>query len=76
MARIYTVAEALALPPPTAELIEQRRLAAAQFSAVAQSILDRRGGVPYSDEEFQEFLHEGEYDWLDNHESAPATTVK
>ena len=51
--RVLTVEEAKNLPPPTPEELEQRRRWLAEAHALAERILERRGGVPISDEELE-----------------------
>jgi hypothetical protein len=55
--RVLTVEEFKALPPPTPEEIEEQRIHKAAWlaggRAISQRILERRGGVPISDEDIE-----------------------
>ena len=44
--RVLTVAEALALPPPTEAELEERRRTFDEMSAITAQALARRGGAP------------------------------
>lgn len=67
--RVLTVEEFKALPPPTAEEIEERRRRMDEWLASARElserILERRGGIPISDEDIEWALsHDDEdEDW-------------
>lgn len=54
--RILTVEEARKLPPPTEEQLARRREAWDGLVAISRKILERRGGIPFSEEEFFEIL--------------------
>jgi hypothetical protein len=60
--KVLTVEEALALPPPTAEELEQRRKVLLRVKALNDATLKRRHGVPIPWEEIELALHRGERD--------------
>jgi hypothetical protein len=62
--RIYTVEEALALPPLTPDEIERRRLVLAEAAAATRRAFERRGGVPIPWDAIERAL-EWDYDSLD-----------
>ncbi|MFN0148974.1 MAG: hypothetical protein ACKVT1_20920 [Dehalococcoidia bacterium] len=65
--RVYTVAEALALPPPTEEKLEQRRVALALAAETTRRALERRGGIPIPWEDIEWAL-----EWDDDDQDVPA----
>lgn len=69
--RVLTVEEARNLPPPSPELIEQRRRALSEMRALGTRIADRRG-TPLSDSELDEALRRAdEDDWNDPEDHSP-----
>jgi hypothetical protein len=60
--KVLTVEEALALPPPTEEELEQRREVLRRLQALNAATLKRRNGVPIPWEEIELALHRGERD--------------
>ena len=56
MVRVYTVEEAKALPPLTADEVQRGRNALEELAGLRAEILAQRGGVPFTIEEILELL--------------------